>query len=177
MKKLSKLMALLLSLLMILSLFTACGDSKKDDEKEENLTGKDLLIGNWDAEFVDSEDYITYTMKFKDDGTGEIYLTEANYEAAIEEAAKYNMDILDEEELAEEGIETLEDCKAVLREETPYEEIASDIESSFTWELDGDTLTIEAEDGDIATAETKLSEGKKSMTFVDEQGNEIKLTK
>ena len=40
MKKFSKLMALLLSLLMILSLFAACGDGKKDDDSKKEDSGE-----------------------------------------------------------------------------------------------------------------------------------------
>ena len=56
MKNLSKLMALLLSLLMILSLFAACGDDKKDDDDKEDTSVSDEKDKDDKDEDEDKED-------------------------------------------------------------------------------------------------------------------------
>ena len=201
MKKLSKLMALLLSLLMIVSLFTACGEEKKEnndekkektsetaDKKEDKLTGKELLIGDWKAEF-EIESYTLYLMfNFKEDGTFQTYFTKEFYNKYIDTVVEMNttgITELTDEEIIEHGYASREEFIEAIREsyaqEFPYEDIEAEFSFSGTWELDSDTLTIitineTGEENEPKFIETKLSNGVESFEFSDDEGT-IKFTK
>ena len=189
MKKLSKLMALLLSLLMILSLFAACGDDKKDkdkkkdEEEDEAASAEDMLIGEWETSVdTGAGAYLNLSLIFEDDGTAYFNLSKKNYNKMIDEFIASELDGVTDEDIEAEGFASREEAEEYVREmieaEVPYEDIAAQFEASFTWELDGDTLTIETDDGGISTAETKLSKGKTTFTLVDEDGGtELDFTK
>ena len=219
MKKLSKLLALLLSLLMILSLFAACGDDKKDDddkddtsvsdekdkddkdedededkddkkdkdnkkdEEEEAISAEDMLIGEWETSVdTGAGAYLDLSLIFEDDGTAYFYLTKKSYDKMMDEIILTQMADVTDEEIEAEGFASREEAeefvREMLEEEMPYEDTAAEFEDDFTWELDGDTLTIETDDGGISTAETKLSKGKTTFTLVDEDGGaELDFTK
>lgn len=68
--------------------------------------------------------------------------------------------------------------KKVGRIQMPYESFSAQFDkSSGIWELDGDTLTFSlGTDAETLTAETKLSEGEKTIT-VESDGEIITLTK
>jgi len=211
MKKLSKLMALLLSLLMIMSLFAACGDDKKDDdkkdeetkvsadkdndkdedededkkndkedEKDEAISAEDMLIGDWEREtVVEALTYVTI-FTFDEDGTVEVTLSEDCYDEIIESGVEESMAELTDEDIASDGFESREDAEEFIREylmeELPYDYLAAEFEMSGTWELDGDTLTVEF-DGEPKTTETDLSDGGTTITFDGEDGETITLEK
>ena len=212
MKKLSKLMALLLSLLMIVSLFAACGDDKKkdddDDEKEETtiaaekdddddkkdkdeaddedeeekLTGEKLLIGEWEAIYEVDGVSITLVFDFAKDGSVESTYSKAAHKAFLEQLVEASMAEVTEEDLEADGFETMEEAEEYLaeyfEEEFPYEDMAAEFENNGEWELDGDELTFQFEDGEPQTADTKLSKGKTTFTLVNEEdGTEFKFTK
>lgn len=176
MKKLSKLMALLLSLLMIASLFTACGDGKKDDDskKEDSgesakLTGEDLLIGDWELDATVGGIKLHMQLTFNEDGTTKSSFTEKDYNDMIEAYAELQ---------ADNAMFTKEDLIEMLKSQMPYESFSAQFDkSSGIWELDGDTLTFSlGTDAEALTAETKLSEGEKTIT-VESDGEIITLTK
>lgn len=208
MKKLSKLIALLLSLLMILSLFAACGDDKKDDDDKEDksvsdekdkdnknddkyedededvaVSAEDMLIGEWETSVdTGAGAYLNLSLIFEDDGTAYFYLTKKSYDKMMDEIISTQMADVTDEEIEAEGFASREEAeefvREMLEEEMPYVDTAAEFEDDFTWELDGDTLTIETDDGGISTAETKLSKGKTTFTLVDEDGGtELDFTK
>ena len=215
-------MALLLSLLMILSLFAACGDDKKDDddkddtsvsdekdkddkdededededkddkkdkdnkkdeEEDEAASAEDMLIGEWETSVdTGAGAYLNLSLIFEDDGTAYFYLTKKSYDKMMDEIISTQMADVTDEEIEAEGFASREEAeefvREMLEEEMPYVDTAAEFEDDFTWELDGDTLTIETDDGGISTAETKLSKGKTTFTLVDEDGGtELDFTK
>ena len=206
MKKLSKLMALLLSLLMILSLFAACGDDKKDDDDKEDasvsdekdkdnkdedededededvaVSAEDMLIGEWECEMEEDGFSIIMTFNFYDDNTVETSFTKDSYDDLVDVYVAEAMADVTDEEIEEEGFASREEAEEYVREmmieELPYEDMAAEFEMEGTWELDGDDLTVEI-DGEPVTAETDLSDGGTTITLVvSEDGDEIELKK
>ncbi len=181
MKKFSKLFAALLALIMMLSVFTACGGDKKDgkakDDEEEVLTGEDLLIGKWNATFEEDDLTLTVQFVFNEDGEGELTLPQSSYDDFIDQMVDMALDEYSEEELAEEGIVSEEYFRDYFESEYTYDLVASEFDLYFTWELDEDELIIENEDGDTMTADTELSEGEKSFILIGDDGTELELTK
>ena len=203
MKKLSKLMALLLSLLIILSLFAACGDDKENKTTEmpshegtsaekDNPTGENLLIGVWGTDYITQTNFSPIVMQytFEKDGTWHSTIAKEVYDIMIEQTSENLMSNtnLDPdtlyEKIAEMGynIEELDirDILEILATKSygDYDSWVSEYQFTGTWTLDGDTLTIETDDGGISTAETKLSKGKTTFTLVDEDGGaELDFTK
>ena len=101
MKKLSKLIALLLSLLMILSLFAACGDDKKDDDDKEDksvsdekdkddkdedvaVSAEDMLIGEWECEMEEDDLTIVMTFDFLKNNTVETSFSKDSYNELVD---------------------------------------------------------------------------------------------
>ncbi len=256
MKKYSKLFALLLALLMVLSLFTACGDKKDDDddekkektsetaednenstteeetttkvgnkieiitmdsEQEESAnstaattrraaettrraettrkpettrreettappanTAKDVLVGDWETEFVIEGLSFFVVFNFRNDGTVKTSYPRSNYDQMINQVVSMTLADVSDEEIAAEGFTSREEAeeyiKEMLIEEIPYADIANEFDISGTWNLNGDTLTITLE-GESETAETKLSEGKTTFTVIDEDGETLNFRK
>ena len=169
MKKLSKLMALLLSLLMIVSLFAACGDDKKGEEGETTtavtLKGEDLLLGKWDAKYELDEIALVIVFDFIKGGTVELSMPKENYDNMV----KQSMDSYSDEDIADLGFATREEAEAAFKEYYSYEELVSAFETRGEWELDGDTLTIKLSD-ETMVIDTKLSEGVDSFKYADDDG-------
>ena len=197
MKKLSKLMALLLSLLMILSLFAACGDDKKDDDDKEDksvsdekdkddkdedeaVSAEDMLIGEWECEMEEDGLTIVMTFDFLKNNTVETSFSKDSYNELVDKYVAETMAEVTDEEIEEEGFASREEAEEFIREmmieELPYDDFAAEFEMEGTWELDGDTLTVEI-DGDPVTAETDLSDGGTTITLVSEDGDEIVIKK
>ena len=197
MKKLSKLMALLLSLLMILSLFAACGDDKKDDDDKEDksvsdekdkddkdedvaVSAEDMLIGEWECEMEEDDLTIVMTFDFLKNNTVETSFSKDSYNELVDKYVAETMAEVTDEEIEEEGFASREEAEEFIREmmleELPYDDFAAEFEMEGTWELDGDTLTVEI-DGDPVTAETDLSDGGTTITLVSEDGDEIVIKK
>lgn len=111
MKNILKLLSAILALLMVFSLFTACGsdtskdvdepevedvdekeDEDEDEEEEEEeteeetepvITAADVLVGNWEAKtIIESADFIL-NLNFAADGTLKMEHTEENYEQYV----------------------------------------------------------------------------------------------
>ncbi len=196
MKKLSKLLAALLALIMMLSVFTACGDDKKDDkddrkksektsdvadneeeeeDEEEAPTGEELLIGEWTTDIYYDSISVALSLIFEDDGTAYFDLTRDSYDDMIDAIIEMEFEGITDEEIAEEDYasraEAEDDVRESLIQLYPYEDFVAAYVPDFelTWELDGDTLTIESDDGGISTAETKLSEGRTTFTLVNSE--------
>ena len=197
MKKLSKLIALLLSLLMILSLFAACGDDKKDDDDKEDksvsdekdkddkdedvaVSAEDMLIGEWECEMEEDGLTIVMTFDFLKNNTVETSFSKDSYNELVDKYVAETMAEVTDEEIEEEGFASREEAEEFIREmmleELPYDDFAAEFEMEGTWELDGDTLTVEI-DGDPVTAETDLSDGGTTITLVSEDGDEIVIKK
>ena len=197
MKKLSKLIALLLSLLMILSLFAACGDDKKDDDDKEDksvsdekdkddkdedvaVSAEDMLIGEWECEMEEDGLTIVMTFDFIKNNTVETSFSKDSYNELVDKYVAETMAEVTDEEIEEEGFASREEAEEFIREmmleELPYDDFAAEFEMEGTWELDGDTLTVEI-DGDPVTAETDLSDGGTTITLVSEDGDEIIIKK
>ena len=197
MKKLSKLIALLLSLLMILSLFAACGDDKKDDDDKEDksvsdekdkddkdedvaVSAEDMLIGEWECEMEEDALTIVMTFDFLKNNTVETSFSKDSYNELVDKYVAETMAEVTDEEIEEEGFASREEAEEFIREmmleELPYDDFAAEFEMEGTWELDGDTLTVEI-DGDPVTAETDLSDGGTTITLVSEDGDEIVIKK
>lgn len=203
MKKLSKLMALLLSLLMILSLFAACDDDKKDDDDKEDtsvsdekdkdnkdedededediaVSAEDMLIGEWECEMEEDSLTIVMTFDFLKNNTVETSFSKDSYNELVDKYIAETMAEVTDEEIEEEGFASREEAEEFIREmmleELPYDDFAAEFEMEGTWELDGDTLTVEI-DGDPVTAETDLSDGGTTITLVSEDGDEIVIKK
>ena len=197
MKKLSKLIALLLSLLMILSLFAACGDDKKDDDDKEDksvsdekdkddkdedvaVSAEDMLIGEWECEMEEDGLTIVMTFDFIKNNTVETSFSKDSYNELVDKYVAETMAEVTDEEIEEEGFASREEAEEFIREmmleELPYDDFAAEFEMEGTWELDGDTLTVEI-DGDPVTAETDLSDGGTTITLVSEDGDEIVIKK
>lgn len=201
MKKLSKLIALLLSLLMILSLFAACGDDKKDDDDKEDksvsdekdkddkdedkdedvaVSAEDMLIGEWECEMEEDGLTIVMTFDFLKNNTVETSFSKDSYNELVDKYVAETMAEVTDEEIEEEGFASREEAEEFIRkmmlEELPYDDFAAEFEMEGTWELDGDTLTVEI-DGDPVTAKTDLSDGGTTITLVSEDGDEIVIKK
>ena len=202
MKKLSKLMALLLSISMILSLFAACGDDKKtadnnknndnasvSDEKDAGSQGgkgsaKDVLIGEWETKVEFESISINLSLVFENDGTAYFNLSEKNFNKLIDEIVKIKMEGITDEEIAAEGLASRKDAEAFVKEalleEFTYESFVETYvpKDKATWKLDGNKLTVESKNIGVSTAKTKLSKGKTTFTLINEgSGEEQEFTK
>ena len=181
MKKVSKLMALLLSLLMILSLFAACGDDKKSDEtitteSEANLAGEDLLIGKWNVitTYGEEQSY-ALSITFNKDGTISSSFTQNDYDYFIEQLVKNRMSKVTDNDITEAGFATKEEAEEHLRElfkETnSYENVASYWDLSGEWSFEDNILLIEFDGGGEVYNETTLDAGTTTFTLYND-GNE-----
>lgn len=159
MKKLTKIMALVLCLVMVFAL-CACGDSgeKQDTEqKEVKKTDTELLVGNWKAEIdmtdvvVDSfaaeigdEEVMSYfdfgkimtelTFTFNEDGTYKMTMELSNktvkaFNTALEEGVRAYMEDIIAAQIEAYGM-TMEEFEAEYLEETGVT-VADDIDANI----------------------------------------------
>lgn len=146
-----KLLALLLTLVLVMSIFAACDSKKdKDDEGTTEATEEAFDIkGDWSSEMnlgeligVDTDTPVKYTMSFGD-GEGTMVIDEESYadasieytkEAAVAEGSTW------EDELAEMG----------MTEESLREQLISSMEgmlsTTFEYSVNGDTITLDGEE-------------------------------
>ena len=156
-------------------------DDKKDEEDEEEaVSAEDMLVGEWECEMIEDGLTIVMTFDFLKNNTVETSFSKDSYDEIIDEAVAETMADVTDEEIEEEGFASREEAEEYVREmmieELPYDDLAAEFEMEGTWELDGDTLTVEI-DGDPVTAETDLSDGGTTITLVSEDGDEIVIKK
>lgn len=187
MKNLRKILSLVLALVMVVSLFAACGDKAEEPKKEDKepktekvLTAEDHLLGKWNTVLEAEGMKIPLVFTFEKDGVAKIELTEEGYNEFVNQMVDMMFedegfnDLTAEQQEAvfvELGVANMADFKKMMADELsagmPIEELQADFNMEGTWVLDGDNLTVEA-DGDTLVAETGLSKGEKTITFVDE---------
>ena len=151
--------------------------TQKEEPKPSNA---DLLIGTWETTIVSDGLPVTMQFKFEANGTMKMDFTKASYDKMIKHAVDSKMSNFTDEEIIEEGFANRKEAEEYLynfvAQEAPYETLRGMLQNSGTWQLDGDNLTVTI-DGEIAIAQTKLSEGKTTFALKDGTGESITLTK
>ncbi len=139
-----------------------------------------LLIGTWDATMdvegipvsIQFEFSIVYGKKV------EVDFTKIAYDNMIEKAVEMDLAQVTDEELTEAGFADRAEYEVALREylidELPYDELRSMFQSTGTWELIGDKLTIVIA-GETMTADTQLSDDVRTFELVDAYGEKLTL--
>ena len=161
---------------------TKAPTSKPDttQKEEPQPTNADLLIGVWETT-IDSDGLpVTVQFKFEANGTVKMDFTKASYDKMVKLAVDAEMSQITDEEITEAGFSSRKEAEdymySLIAEEAPYETLRGMLQNEGTWQLDGDNLTVTI-DGEPATAQIKLSEGKTTFALKDETGESITLTK
>lgn len=153
---------------------------------KDNFTLKvaniDLLLGSWDATLVTNG--VTAKLHFTFDIIGRavrVSFSKENYENMIKQIVEKEMSEITDEEIAEsEDFSSREEAEGYfyeyLAQEIPYSSMSNQFNRTGSWNLQGDTLTINL-DGEVYTAETKLSEDKTSFVLVGPSGERMTLSK
>ncbi len=176
-----KIFAVVLALVIITVVFSACSNDK-------TLMAASFLAGDWETTISADKFDVPLVVTFNADGTATMNLPDDKYNQLINDMVDTILheegfyDLSDDEKkiaFEEMGVADMEEAKIVffnmLTDEIPYEELKADFETDGTWQLEVDTLTMYF-DGDVYTCETDLSKGEKSFTAVFNE-KEIKFTK
>jgi len=161
---------------------TAAPTTKPDTtEKEEpKPTNKDLLIGTWETTVLSDGLPVALQFVFKTNGTVQVVFTKASYEKMIKKAVENEISQYTDEEIAELGFadrgEAEEYLYELLEQEASYDDLKNMLETTGTWQLSGDTLTVTIE-GEPATAKINLAEGKTSFVIKDSSGESMTFNK
>ena len=151
--------------------------TQKEEPKPSNA---DLLIGTWETTIESDGLPVTVQFKFEANGTMKMDFTKASYDKMIKQVVDAEMSQITDEEITQAGFASRKEAEEYLynfvAQEAPYETLRGMLQNSGTWQLDGDNLTVTI-DGEIAIAQTKLSEGKTTFALKDGTGESITLTK
>lgn len=150
------------------------------EEAETLAPNVNLLLGIWDAQFEVENVTFYIQFDFKQDKTVKTDLTKNGYDKMIDGIVANEMSVITQEDIIEAGFastaEYEEALRAFLSEELPYNELKAGFQTTGTWKLDGNHLTVTIE-GETETAETKLLEGERVFVLKDSAGEPMTLTK
>ncbi len=206
MKKVLKLLAVVLSFVLVLTSFAACGDKKTDAKDEETKKSEETveapkgdathdgkLIATWDAEVEVPLDEgmdpmkIKATMDFKEDGTYNMTLDEESIKNMYVQMLMAAFGLSSEEELialVESQGMTMDDLTKQFMTEFSDENAFT----TGTWTTDGNgnltQVSVDSETGEEGAEVCKYTvseDGNKvTMTYADEETGEsmtLNLTK
>ena len=206
MSKLLKISSAILALIMVVSLFAACGNKTETDvddndkkiedkvEKEEEeetepvLTAEDVLVGKWNAETIIEDVAFVLNVTFEADGSAKMEYPEESYN-------KY-VDTLVENILKEQGVNDFNDeqkaAYAAALGVTTFAEVKEYFVNMMAGEMPYEELAAEFDltgtweldgdkltltlDEDVIVSETALSKGEETFTMILEE-QELTFTK
>lgn len=183
MKTFTKILSILLAVMMLVCLVACDKDNGEGGKKEETIVGKwegklsnkaiETVFGELDMD-VQVKTEVALYFEFQEDGTGKMSFDEKGMKELTQEAALLTLKVM-----AEACEMTLDEMLAGM-EMTKEEYIAAategmtgeDLESKFTYTIDGDKLTITDELEDKTVITFALADGKLEMKDATEDGSE-----
>ena len=186
MKNFKKALSVILALVMVVSVFAACGNDKKSEKSkeedttkaktEEKITGTELLVGAWKTYVSEDEISFPLIVTFDKDGSAHVEFNQDCYKEllnllvnkALEEGGFNSLSASEKLAFFEElGVTNLNEAKQAL-----YDIYAGDVSFDTlhklynfdgSWTLVDDVLTVDI-NGDTITVNTNLTDGEESFT-------------
>lgn len=178
MKTFTKILSVLLAVMMLVCL-VACDKDEDGGKKGDSIVGKwegklsdkaiEEMLG---AEDLDIDTKLTICFEFDEDGEGKMGFDEDNFKDFVEEFAELSLEMMAEEMgmTADDMLSAMDMTKNEYIDLVFEEMDSTELEIEFTYEIDGDEMTLTNEDDEESVITFELDGDELKMTDIEEEG-------